>query len=309
MRSPSIPPLILILSTLSLPATAENSLKPYVTLRAGTDLPAQDKVWDQGASLNLSSVDGNDTLIGKAALQVVLEDQAPSWAKSISTDDPVLKPKDKILYSAGPYWRRDTGAKPIDDRGVSLSAQRIMNPILVHDVFQPDVGITFETGRTLKEREDKSFAPANSLRVVANASATFIPRWSESTYYMLAAGAYHDRTRHSPAVGVNGSESGTFARFEFGWYLNGLFPPPGGAFRVTPLFKLKAQKLFDASASGERVKKDYRLYTAALSIPFETVGSTTSVVPSIELEWSLGANLLTGRAESRRHSILFALKY
>lgn len=290
-------------------ALAAPALAVDYTLRAGDEPASRNKDWDQGASLSVNSVDGKSSLVGKAMLRATHESESRSWLRWLSAPDPDVEPADKLLLSAGPYLRRDTGAKPVNDRGLALSAQRVLNPIAHRLVWQPELNASFELGRTLKEAPDKSFMSVRSQRGVLSAGAFFDPPGRRDLFYGLTVGAWHDRARGAPLAALNGSEAGLLLRAQASWYLAGLFPPAQGGWRLIPVLELKAQKQFGLDATGNRKEQDYRLLSVTLSIPFEAVGSADRFVPSLDFQWSRGADLLAGRADSRRHSVMFALKY
>jgi hypothetical protein len=121
-----------------------------------------------------------------------------------------------------------------------------------------------------------------------------------------------DEVSNSPVSKLNGRESGLQAAAQLSIYPMGMVSKKNtiGDLGVAPILTFKAQKQFDHSATENRVKSDYTLYSVLLSIPFTLNDPDQSgFVPSLDIKRSIGADVLTGRARSGITSISFSIKY
>lgn len=280
------------------------------TLRSADEPSADKKQWEQGAGIAFNSIDGKETWQTDAVLKVI-----QSHLHEVS-GPPGSSPSIKQNLSAGAYLHKLSGGDaPTNDRGVSIGAGWHIIPggPATGAVSSYDVSFNGSAGKTLKLVKDGagiSQFDVDSKRATAIGSMYYQP--TESAYFIkLAGGWYLDHAANSPKAGVNGRESGVMASFQYSVYPLGMTARNNkvGDWVIAPLFTLKAQRQRDLSASGERTKQGYTLYTAILSFPFALPGSNPGYVPSFDIKRSIGADLLQGRARSGQTSVVLTLKY
>lgn len=282
--------------------------KTTLTLRSADEPNAAKKQWEQGAGIAFNSVDGKETWQTDAVLKII--------ASSLKQSDLIEVPSIKRNLSGGVFLHKMSGGDtPSNDRGVSLGADWHVIPggSAAGGVVSYDIGVNGSMGKTLKfvtDASGQSKFDVDTKRLTAIGSMYYQPQDS-SMYFRFAGGAYMDHASASPKKGVNGRESGLLASVQFSVYPFGMSAAENklGPWVVAPLFTLKAQRQRDLSASGEREKAGYTLYSAVMSFPFTIAGVDPGYVPSFDIKRSVGADLLTGRTRSGQTSVLFTLKY
>jgi hypothetical protein len=284
------------------------------SLRAADEPTPDKKQWDQGAALAYQSTNGEATWQSDAAVKA-----GYIWLRP-GTPEPGQKPFEAgstaFELKAGPYWHKFTGGKiPVSDRGIAvgLSAHVIPGGPADTPVIDFDYGINFAAGKTLKEGSGDlkgQYFSVDSKRVVASAAVYYQPQGG--FYFRLSGGPYTDEVSNSPTAKLNGRESGLQASAQLSIYPMGMVSKKNtiGDLGVAPILTFKAQKQFDNSATDNRIKSDYTLYSATLSFPFTLNDSDQSgFVPSIDIKRSIGADVLTGRQRSGVTSVSFSVKY
>jgi hypothetical protein len=284
------------------------------SLRAADEPTPDKKQWDQGAAIAYQATNGEATVQSDAAAKF-----GYVWLHA-GTTVPGQKPFEAgstaIELKAGPYWHKFTGGKvPVSDRGVSigLSAHGIPGGAADGPVIDFDYGVNFTAGKTLKEGSDAlkgQYFSVDSKRIVGSAALYYQPKGG--FYFRLSGGPYMDDVSNSPTAKLNGRESGLQAAAQLSIYPLGMVSNKNtiGDLGVAPILTFKAQKQFDSSASENRLKRDYTLYSVALSFPFVLNNADQSgFVPSLDIKRSIGADLLTGRARNGVTSISLSIKY
>lgn len=280
------------------------------SLRAAEAPAASARQWDQGASLSYVAKDGKATWHSDVVAKI-----GYSWLVSDKID-PAKLPDGGVTrwtIEAGPYWHRLDGADvPINDRGGSLrlSMYRVPAGAATGAVVSFKGDLVASGGTTLKDSGGDlkgKYVNVDSKRLLGSGSLYY--QRASNWFLRLTAGAYSDDVSGSPTT-LNGRESGLQAGVQWSFYPLELMGKRIGPYELVPLVTLKAQKQFDRSATENRTKKNYELYTALLSLPLAFSNSATmGLVPSLDISRSFGADLLTGRARSGITQVSLALKY
>lgn len=282
-----------------------------LTLRAADEPDSVDKQWQQGAHIAYQTTDGNSTWQTDAVLKLIKTRLYPLGTTPDAGNV-------NLSYSAGAYLHKDTDdTTPANDRGVSIGVAAHGIPGGASGqavILDYDADLTAQLGKTLQGADGASAAPyfdAHSRRIILTGAAYMQPRGWDA-FFRLALGAYSDKVSNSPAGSKNGHESGWLGRVQFSIYPFGF----GGKDKVflsmglNPVLTLKATKEFDRSASGNRSKSNYALYSAVLSFPFNASATGGSkFVPSLDIKRSIGDDLLQGRSRQGKTSVQFSLKY
>lgn len=290
---------------LSLLLTCSVQAQTSVTLRSGDEPSADNKKWERGAALAYASVDGKSTTDIDMLVKLQYELLQPL------TSDPAAAGSIKWKAGLGPYLHKHRAdEKPQNDRGAQASLTAHWKPggDPSGPVVNIDMGISFSAGKKLTETTAGSnqYLDVDTQRAQATLAGYVRPH--ESMYFRTTVGAYDDRVTDSPKVALNGREAGWSAKLQWSFYPTGLLPLKlKDELTVVPLLTLSAQKQWDSLATGSRREKNYKLYSIVLSFPFRT--GDAGLIPSFDIERSIGADLLQGRPSSGKTSALFTLKY
>jgi hypothetical protein len=295
-----------------------------VTL-AGDD-PPTDPLWKKPATLSYTR-EGDGT--------------------SNTTADAVLRYKDTLgarsgagvahqtTYSGGVYLHRDNSeSAPRNDRGFSASLGEEFVPDWSNagGVFKFNLQGKFSYGKSLQSSKDASGATTQADktkdREILKLGGYFQPaekgvppvpgsgaRPALVMYFDATIGLYSDNSRGGGGT-HNGRLSGTLASVSANFAPFGLDPASGSAFNkigtlgFVPTVELSAQTQHDSSSSGDRTKSSYRLYTASLTFSFEKLNENSgTIVPSLSIARSIGADLLGGRPYTGKTEITFGLSF
>jgi hypothetical protein len=287
---------------------------------AGDKQPAEPGLWQQPATLSWTRENGDTTGTMDADLRYVLKTGPTTTARGWAA----------LSYSAGAYVHRDqAGSKPKNDRGFSVGVARSLRFGLA-DPTQDNsyanlkkidflnLSLTAKFGKTMVSDKDAAGNPTSfdkkSARLLALADYYRLPKIpdverSPDFQFNLAGGAYHDRL--SGVGGKSGNLTGLLARARVDVAFLGLDP---SAVRIseglgfTPTAYAAAQVEKDLADSGDRKKDRYTLYTLGLALNFARLDSS-GLVPSLSLERSTGADLLTGRAKTGKTTLALGLAF
>jgi len=120
---------------------------------------------------------------------------------------------------------------------------------------------------------------------------------------------YFDESRGNGLSGT-GLVGGAALSLGFNYAPLGLEPVAISGLTMIPTMRLAAQTQHDFSASGSRVKSSRNLYRLEINLLFaQPDGTTNKLVPSLQLSRSVGADLLTGRAQTAKTELTFGLTF
>ncbi len=318
--------IFLVLALLfSAPAMAQ------ITLAA--DSEPNDKPWKNPATIAYTKAgDGTSTSTIDAYMKYSFPGMATATANGAYID----------TASIATYIHRDnTSDAPRDDRGISFGYSRFIvsdgsNAGAVHSMTWTGkiaIGKTLqnidesaavaEFADRTKDREQIYISgfnqPAKSGAVPrgnGNAKKSLGSAAPEkmTMYYLWEAGLYSDHSSGGNGKGA-GRLSGTRAKLEWNFMPLGLIAADNaiGNYGVAPVFTLAAQVQKDFAADGLRKKNTYHLYTATLTLEFDTIVDANSTIgklkPSLNFSRSIGADLLTGRAFEGKTEISLGLNF
>jgi hypothetical protein len=300
--------------------TATSTSYAQVTL-AGDD-PPTDPLWKKPATVSYTrNGDGTST----AAIDGVLRYKGVLDAVATSSG------ARQTNYNAGIYVHRNSSSSaPKNDRGVSLALGEAFVPDLPNDKgllsFNLQGKLTY--GNSLQESKDaactKAYNDKTKDRAVVKLASYYQPaksgvpprpgtddRPTLDMYFDGVIGLYSDNSRGGDGKG-NGRVSGTMVAISANFAPFGLDPSFSkfGTLGFVPTFQVSAQRQRDSSAGGERIKQSRTLYSAGVSLSFSKLDEKTqTVVPSLNLARSVGADLLAGRADTAKTELTFGLSF
>lgn len=286
---------------------------------AGLSLTAADAPvntpWSEPANLSVTREAGTSTVTADLVLNYQSETRYRKSAGFAS----------KGSYSVGVYLHRDTTATaPRNDRGVAVSYAGL----LVSDfsnagpVGSLGYAVKLGAGKSVVEVEaadgSRSWVDKTKIRLVASLGGYLQPALGGGpTPGVIAPILFFDG---GPAVyvdqlrgqGIQGSGRVTGGQLKLGANLApmGLEPVPMAGLAMVPTLRVAAQVQRDFSASDSRTRQTRKLYSLELNLlfgrPEEEAGK---LVPSLQLARSVGADLLTGRAESAKTELSLGLTF
>ena len=295
------------------------------SLRSGEEPPLSARPWDRGAAIAYRNVNGRSTTQVDAVLQA-------EWLLAPTRLGPTPESGAyQWTLSPGAYLHRNNAsADRQDDRGVSFTAAVHIAPPRASGagaVFNIDSGLSVSRGRTLMPAEAagaRDYFDVDSQRGLLFGSFYLQPgkgefrpesngqvRPSPVFYVRASANLYVDRASGSEDALANGSLRGATFGAQLSIAPFGLDPAlnPVGTLGFAPVITFAAQAQRDATASGQRQKDSRKLYSATLSIPFANNAGREGPVPSLDLQRSVGADLLQGRPYKRETRLTFSLKF
>jgi len=312
-----------VLTMLSAPAFSQ------VTLAA--DSEPTDKPWTKPATLSYTrGGDGKSTTTADAYLKYTVK-------RTTDASSPTAAATNDAWSIAGYVHRNNADDAKKDDRGVALGYARL----LVLDSFGSAGPMSMEWGgkitfgKSLVLLDDKAspeeYNDKTKEREKLYVSGFFQPALSGTPtrksddpkhrspatmdmYFTWNAGLYSDHTAGGAGKG-NGRNNGAMAGLEWNIMPFGMVAANNaiGDYGVAPVFTLAAQIEKDISASGQRKKDTYKLYTAMLTLEFDTIvdtaGSIGRLKPSLNFSRSIGADLLGGRPYEGKTEISFGLSF
>ena len=282
------------------------------TLRA--DAEPQTMSWDEGASFSWEEVDGNSTAFADMQLE---------WSRAFfAATDQSARRTDLGL---GAYWHRSTDETfPVNDRGVSGGLGWLIP--LVGSGAGPVRSLTFFVEGRAGLKLVPATAPGSAAyaddpaqRMIAGGKYSHVfavqgsptesrprPRWNLAAHGRV----YWDR------VGGDGAIQRSVSGVEVGGRLDiapiGIDPERvrvgKGSLGFVPALAVFATYQNDMGASSNWSEDDRSLIGASLRLSFRRLMSE-GFIPAIVAEYSDGADLLIGRADTQVTRVAFALKY
>lgn len=299
---------IALLTLLVAPAHATLTL-------AGEDAPT-DPPWEKPATLDYVRSNGTASSTIDAQLDYKTDSLKRSSEGAVRSG-----------FTFGAYVHKDTAAEsPKNDRGVSAGFSRFL---------VPDRGCPFDTlcdmlmsaklkfGKSLQEVTDSAgvitHPDKTKDRETVLLSGYFEPRFSTpdkasprfpKLFFTADTGLYSD---HASGSGKgNGRLSGGLVDIGINLAPVGIDPESNtyGSLTMIPLVYATAKVEKDFADSGDRKQSTYRLYSVGVTLTFGKVNDDpNTIVPSLNIERSTGADLLTGRARAAKTEIAFGLSF
>lgn len=227
-------------------------------------------------------------------------------------------------YTASVYAYRDTATSArVDDKGFKIGFGGLWAPNSgnANGVTSLEWNARVSLGQSLINEGSTSspkFVDRTKDRQTLTGSIYYQPRLSGTpfdnprspvSYFVAKLGVYSDHTNGGKTpgrlTGTQGFVSANVAPF-------GIDPDTNkfGVLGVVPTITLSAQYQKDFQVSGSRKKDSYKLYVASLGVAFAKLEKNSrSVIPSLNLSRSIGADLLTGRPKSSRTEISLGLTF
>lgn len=294
----------------------------YAQVILAGDDPPTDPLWKKPATVSYTrNGDGTSTsaIDGVLRYKGVL-DAAPTWNGARQTN-----------YNAGVYVHRNSSSSaPKNDRGVSLVLGEAYVPDLPNDkgVLSFNLQGKLTYGKSLQESKDaagnKVYNDKTKDRTIVKLGGYYQPAKSGVTprpgtddrptfdmYFDGALGLYSDNSRGGDGKG-NGRVTGTLVSLSANFAPFGLDPAFNkfGTIGFVPTFQFSAQRQKDTSAGRERITESRTLYSAGVTFSFAKLDEPTqTIVPSLSLTRSVGADLLVGRADTAKTELTFGLSF
>ena len=303
-----------------------------ISLSAGNE--PTEKAWRKPATLAyVRNGDGSSITAIDAYLKYTVENTR--LAKTISA------PAVKENWSVAAYLDKDTGGSTRkNDRGGVLGYTRMTDTNYAGEgpVMSLSWNARLSVGKSLQLIDDKApvqqFVDKTKDRQLLTATAYFQPRKTaeltgeenvalpsagrhSDMFLLMEAGLYSDHNSGGAANG-GGRLSGGLASIEWNFLPLGMVASNNkiAGYGVAPVFTLAAQVQHDTSASGMRKKDTYKLYTAMLTLEFNTIfvdKDDKSVIgrlkPSLSVSRTVGADLLGGRPYEAKTEVAFGLTF
>ena len=288
-----------------------------LTLQADSAPGAQP--WTQPATLDYVRSNGTTT----ASIDAVLDFSYSSLnaSKRRVFDDYTW------FFEAGPYVHKNTDPSALkDDRGISLSTSWVapFSKAFSMERMTATIQAQVQWGKTLVVGQDATGAQTraddNTDRETLTANLYFHPyvnKGRDDLFFNALVGEYSDHTSGGAAAS-DGRLTGSEASINANWAPMGLEPTPmpGLSLSVVPTLTASGQVEKDYSASGSRTKGTYHLWSVSAGLSFASLSegtrSTSAAlhpVPSLSLQRSSGADLLTGRARSAQTELTLGLTF
>lgn len=271
------------------------------------------KPWEDGATVAISSVDGQSVAVADAVLKLdrVSDTVTASgfarqtWGPGIylsRNSDPAKRTNDRgFKFSYGGLWidnRRADGARM--SWGWAIDA-RVGKKLNSETVAGQKVWFDRDSAR-LTGGGQLVYVPSLGLLDPANVK--------QRAYHFYSASARVYADKASGGSAVSGRLSGVEVNFRADVAPLGLAPAPilGSGLAAVPTAGVWAQYQSDFSASGGRIKEERPLFGVKLGIAFSQLDSE-GLVPGLSLERTIGSDLLTARAKSGVTKLVLSLKY
>jgi hypothetical protein len=282
------------------------------SLRAD-EAPAS-KPWEEGASVAVSTVNGNTTVLADALLSLE--------RVTLSANDRGFS---RTYFGPGLYLHRNSDStKPTNDRGLSFRGGGFVVDAGSAGGARTSWGWNVEArlGQKLITENTNGFVTQfdkNSSRFTLGGEYVYSPGLSGAPtpgvarpfWVITGTGrAYVDRLSNGngPQGQVFGTELG--ARVDFApWGINPAnVKIADTGLGLVPTIGLFARFQNDLGTSGNRIRDHRALYGIKLNLGFTQLDSK-GPVPGLSLERSTGSDILTGRPKSSVTKLLLTLKY
>jgi hypothetical protein len=290
------------------------------SLRAGTQPEPSNRPWEQGATISYLDVDGKSATLIDADLKAGYE-----WLFRRDETD-ASRGSTKVNLKPGIYIHKNTDDAGLqNDRGASLTATaHILPPSSgAGSVIHYDLSAMLKDGKSLKKgtgTELGKLFDVDAKRAVLRGSAYIQPGEGEFNpkapaampiFAKIGMSWYSDELSGAQSQAVNGRVAGACGYLQLSIAPLGLDPAKNvfGALGFAPIFTLSTQGQHDTTATRGRVKENRRLYSALLSIPFTSIGEYKGLVPSLDIQRSVGSDVLIGREYRRETKISLSLMF
>ena len=307
--------------SLSAIASLASAAPAFAGITLAADDAPTDPPWNQPATLSyVRNGDGTTNGTIDAVLRYKVSDTPP--AGSIAK---------KTTYGFGVYVHRDNDSSaPKNDRGLSASYGQVI--VGDYDNSQGPRSLNWNAklsfGKAIQEYEDDNKVTVRSDktkdRQVLQISGYYQPPISgvpvppggknkpaAVMFFDGNLGVYSDRSSGGSGKGV-GRLSGTLLSASANFAPFGIDPSAEfnrfGGLGFVPTLRLAAQVEKDFAASGLRAKNTYKLYTLEISLAFSKL-SGNSLVPTLNLSRTVGADLLTGRADTSKTEVSLGISF
>lgn len=275
-----------------------------------------DPPWSQPANLSVVREGGTNTVTADFLLQY--QSKARRYGDAAFAADG--------SYGVGIFLHRDnTPTARRNDRGLQLSYSGLLVPNLSNagPVVRMGYSLKAKTGKALVEVDQpdgsKALVDKTKNRIVLALGGYLLPAMSgEPTpgvippirvFFDGGPSLYLDESRGNGVPG-NGRITGTQLKLGFNYAPLGHDPLPVKGLTMFPTLRLAAQVQSDISASGTRTRMTRKLYSLELNLLFDRPETETDkLVPSIQLSRSVGADVLTGRAQAARTELMLGLSF
>ncbi|MFC3685987.1 hypothetical protein [Hydrogenophaga luteola] len=301
----------LVALVVSVVATAAHAQSQWTPSLKAADSPAA-KPWEDGATLAVSSVDGQTVAVADAVFKL-----------ERVTDTMSANGFVRQTWGPGLYLSRNSDpAKRTNDRGVKFSYGGLWVDNGPASGARTSWGwaVDLKAGKKLSSETvagQKVWFDRDSTRLTGGGQFVYAPSLGRldpnnlnrlNHFYTASTRLYVDRASGGSAVSgrVSGVEVGLRADVApFGLEPLALL---GSNLAVVPTAGVWAQYQNDLSASGGRAKDERQLFGVKLGFSFSRPDSE-GVVPGISLERTVGSDLLTGRSPSGVTKLVLSLKY
>jgi len=228
-------------------------------------------------------------------------------------------------YGFGVYLHRDNAAGAVkNDRGLQASYSGLLVPDWGNAGPVGSLGYSLKasTGKGLVDVDQPSGSKIQvdktKNRIVFSLGGFLQPKMSGApmvgrvpAVLFLDGGPslYFDESRGQGVMGT-GHVTGASFKLAVNYAPLGLEPKAVGGLALVPTMRLAAQTQRDLDAAGSRMKKTRNLYSLELNLLFAQPDTATNkLIPSLQLSRSVGADLLTGRADTAKTELSFGLTF
>ena len=299
-------------SSVAVAATSPKNAPEWKPTLVAAESPAL-KPWEDGATLALSSVDGQSVAVADAVFKL----------ERIS-DTITANGFARQTWGPGVYLSRNSDpAKRTNDRGFKFSYGGLWIDNGLADGARKSWGwaVDARAGKKLSSETvagQKVWFDRDSARLTAGGQFVYVPSLGlldpanpkPRLYHFYSASTRLYVDKASGGSAVSGRVSGVEVNLRADAAPLGLAPVPiaGSGLAAVPTVGVWAQYQSDLSASGGRIKEERPLFGIKLGLAFSQLDSE-GLVPGLSLERTIGSDVLTARAKSGVTKLVLSLKY
>ncbi|HEX6706072.1 MAG TPA: hypothetical protein VF169_15025 [Albitalea sp.] len=293
--------------------------------------------WEKPATLNWVRSGGKSS----GTIDAVLNYKNSNLSRDSEpgSDSEVVKKKG---FKVGVYLHKDTDSDSLkNDRGVQVSFKQVFfQGLKSNDPKKDAAGAVWGWDWAAKAQYGKSLQAIKdddgNFVKDTNGNKTYLDKTKDREtvviegYYQPALSGIPRPGAGNPAVVFFDSTAGLYSDHSAGGSkgngrlsgailkVTGNYAPWGidpesikvGSLGVVPALYATVQGEHDFSQSGERKKENYHLYTIGLTLSFGRLHKEgKGLVPSLSIERSVGADLLTGRSQEAKTEIALGLSF